>query len=749
MALSPHHRQKVEQRGFSGQHIQYLSTANGKPATLESLTAEEIQANWLGPFPSMRGNPGGALLLRFNETTISLKPDEPDWDEDHQRFTKYLYAKRESGSPAGSNTQPWIPSKSPEIATEGLFDALACTSLIGIPCAAATAPSHLRRSRFPASVKTYINDADVPFHHSPSLLPVVVEQCREKCLKIAHLPRNPKANYAYTGAHIPDDCKWGMEEWAKQWQADGLDPKAELQRVISGALDPVNYLRQICKEYREVGIWYPEHLPVLENFGKAIASATSSPSKRRSLRDLLHECTGTPTTWIDDQIKSKDPEHNPTAPEPTEWQLQVERINAIADPVKRTEKAWELIHERAAGVVLSGAKVIHQQSVIKALGREFKLQLDKRDVDQVLSDVVREATTKVEPVMGGGRLTVVAKRWVLQDLMLHGFNLLNGMPGAGKSRFLMAFVRAWLTGQDTFVGHKLYAQPNSRVLILGLDQDLQEWADVMAPLGLMSTVSSDDDFTEYDLHSSIDLYPLGCGVTLDRDGLQLVSRWTANNPGGLIIGDSVSALLPTGVTEGDDSLGRWARDIDEARRAAPLVLTHHITKESAFNGNTGVYSGRGSGSLDGAVSRVLGLSYLFHKENGKDVLHKTSPRRQLVSEKRGSTNQDLIIEMGPSGCWDFIGTSQEQRQLEEEDATGQATQERLKGWKKAAWEATTDNWLHTSQILSRLNPEKAKAKNASQQLRRTLRDLITDHDLLESKGSEQFQGEMLWRRKPE
>ena len=265
----------------------------------------------------------------------------------------------------------------------------------------------------------------------------------------------------------------------------------------------------------------------------------------------------------------------------------------------------------------------------------------------------------------------------------------------------------------------------------------------------MTTISSDDDVTEHRLHPSIDLYPLGCGVTLDRDGLQLVSRWTANNAGGLIIGDSVSALLPVGVSESDDSLGRWARDLDEARRGAPLILTHHITKEAAFTGNTGVYAGRGSGSLDAAASRVLGLSYLFHKENGKDVLHKTSPRRQLVSEKRGTSNKDLIVEMGPSGSWDFISTTQEQRQLEQEDATGQTEQERFKGWKKAVWEATTNDWLLTSQVVARVDPQKAKAKNAAQQVRRTLRDLATDHDVVESKDSEDFQGEMTWRRKPD
>ena len=141
----------------------------------------------------MKGNKGGELLLRFNATTVSLKPDEPEWDEEHQRFKKYLYAYR-GDQPKGFSTQPWIPSKPPVIATEGLFDALVATGIIGIPCAAATAPSHVLRSDFPETVKVYISDADVPFHHAPSLLPVVIGQCKAKGLKLAHLPRNPNAD---------------------------------------------------------------------------------------------------------------------------------------------------------------------------------------------------------------------------------------------------------------------------------------------------------------------------------------------------------------------------------------------------------------------------------------------------------------------------------------------------------------------------------------------------------------------------
>ena len=85
MALLPHHFQKIKERGFADEQIQYLSTANGKPATLESLTADQIQADWLDAFPSMKANAGGALLLRFNDSTVSLKPDQPEWDEEHHQ----------------------------------------------------------------------------------------------------------------------------------------------------------------------------------------------------------------------------------------------------------------------------------------------------------------------------------------------------------------------------------------------------------------------------------------------------------------------------------------------------------------------------------------------------------------------------------------------------------------------------------------------------------------------------------------
>lgn len=299
MPLTDPHRKHIKARGFSDQEIDQLE-ANG---LISSLSAAQIQADWLDAFPAMRGNEQGAILLRFNATTHSLRPDDPPLDEKADPC-KYLY-QYGGDDPKGTHTQPWNPPGA-VAATEGLFDALVATYLIGIPCSAATAPSHLGRSEFSASVRCYFSDADVPFHHNHSLLPMVVGLCRSKALKITHLPRNPSAKYDYpTGAKIPEDCKWGAEEWNREWLRQGLDPRAELQKILDAAADPVQYLALVFKDYRDAGLVYPTHGHIIRNGAAAIVDATDNRADRQLLRDQLHQVTKAPKKWIDEIIQKR------------------------------------------------------------------------------------------------------------------------------------------------------------------------------------------------------------------------------------------------------------------------------------------------------------------------------------------------------------------------------------------------------------------------------------------------------------
>ena len=125
--LFPHHYQQLIDRGFTPVQIDSFEQGIDQPWVVKSLAAKEIQKEWLSKFPLMRGQESDALLLRFNESTFSLRPDGLVVDGDRK---KYLYMR--SNLP-GQNTQPWVPSGAPAIATEGLFDALAATYLMNMP----------------------------------------------------------------------------------------------------------------------------------------------------------------------------------------------------------------------------------------------------------------------------------------------------------------------------------------------------------------------------------------------------------------------------------------------------------------------------------------------------------------------------------------------------------------------------------------------------------------------------------------
>lgn len=288
----------ITQASISRAHIRHLLKDRQLPkaavvellrnGTIQSLTAEQIQQGYLDAFPKMRDNKGGAMLLRFSDTTLSLRPDIRPNDKKGKPI-KYLYQVGSEDTPLYSTNQPWIPPADlgkPVCATEGLFDALAITYRAGIPCAAITAPSHLYGSHLPKSVKVYISDSDVPFHHSSSLLPVILEQAISKGdLKLAHFPRSPVGDYAYTDGRIGDECKWGADEWCTYW---GEDATARIQSIIDNAKQPRDYINQIIDEQAAVGIDYSEgHTAQLEQLIRAAAAAFPTKASLTPILDRI------------------------------------------------------------------------------------------------------------------------------------------------------------------------------------------------------------------------------------------------------------------------------------------------------------------------------------------------------------------------------------------------------------------------------------------------------------------------------
>ena len=318
--LSDEHRQRVRDRGFSDRQIDWMI----ENKILRTLTWEEVKADWLEMFPAAKRTNTGGLLLCFNpmdeKPSFSLRCDNPPIERKvtGDRPSKYLYPKNaptDEGEinhvPKGERIgalQPFNPRRfvgpaggrfpEPQFATEGLFDALACTLLIGIPCIGLTAPSHMKGSVLPDSCKVYIGDCDQWL--APNLLGTVVGQCRSKQLRISRLPLRAGREKEYLVENhrdLPSELKGGFEEL---YADHGRDKCQKLIKdLLTTSREWGDYVKHELSFITELGAKWPKHQVIISNFFGGIAQAYPSTHKdslhavkRDALIQQMHDETG-------------------------------------------------------------------------------------------------------------------------------------------------------------------------------------------------------------------------------------------------------------------------------------------------------------------------------------------------------------------------------------------------------------------------------------------------------------------------
>jgi Fe2+ or Zn2+ uptake regulation protein len=321
------------------------------------------------------------------------------------------------------------------------------------------------------------------------------------------------------------------------------------------------------------------------------------------------------------------------------------------------EQQWELLELHAAEVACSDWPVMKGIAAMSRKASELDIpRLGQRQIEQLLEQAQRRIRAKDEPVLGGGVFTIKATPWAVEGIFRHGLNLLTGQSGAGKSRLVAACMAAWLRGDQTWLQRKLQGDdPRHRhALIIGTDQNLEDWHLTLGPVGLTTKLSD----TEVQVHDRLTIYSLETGIQLDADGLNTIRRWVDAHPGGMVLVDSLAQCLPPGVDEDKSSAARPVHQLQEVLGDAWAILTHHSRKGAGKEGNLGVGAGRGSGAIDAAVSRVVGLGLTYKMENGQMVAQESDPRRELLSTKRGGKTEHLIVSSDASGFWDVHGTAE-------------------------------------------------------------------------------------------
>jgi len=330
------------------------------------------------------------------------------------------------------------------------------------------------------------------------------------------------------------------------------------------------------------------------------------------------------------------------------------------------EDRWQELEEHAAVVACSDWPVMKAVASLASKAGDLEVnRLTGRNLEQLLEQAHRAVRAKAEPITGGGTFKVKATPWAVDGLFRHGLNLLVGQSGAGKSRLAAACMAAWLRGDQTWLNLPLNGiEPKNRhALIVGSDQTLEDWAITLEPVGLCKRL----DGETVRIHPNLTLYGLETAVGLDADGLAIIRRWVDHNPGGMVLVDSLSSCLPPGIDEATKAAGRPVRQLQEVLGDAWGILTHHTRKGAGKEGNLGVGAGRGSGDIDAAVSRVIGLGLIYKMENGVLVPQESDERRELLSTKRGGKTLHLVVRSDASGFWSNEGDAEALKQQERQE----------------------------------------------------------------------------------
>ncbi|MCP9940637.1 AAA family ATPase, partial [Synechococcus sp. Cruz CV12-2-Slac-r] len=379
--------------------------------------------------------------------------------------------------------------------------------------------------------------------------------------------------------------------------------------------------------------------------------------------------------------------------------------DSAAKPKQLTfEERWELLELHAAELAISNWPAMKALSSLASRAASLDIhRLSQRQLEQLLEQAQRQIRAKSAPISPGGKFTVTSTPFAVAGLFRHALNLLVGQSGAGKSRLIAACMAAWLRGDKTWLKRNLNGieAENRHALIIGPDQNLEDWHLTLAPVGL-SWLANSNDSTTVQIHDRLTLYGLETGIQLDADGLNTIRRWVDAHPGGMVLIDSLSACLPAGVDEDKSGAAAPIHKLNEALGDAWGVLTHHTRKSAGKEGNLGVGAGRGSGAIDAAVSRVIGLGLTYKMENGMMVAQESDPRRELLSTKRGGKTEHLIISSDASGFWDVHGDAEALKAQERIERTISNLTEPQSDVLSAVEAA--DGWITTRGIVEALVP---------------------------------------------
>lgn len=257
-----------------------------------------------------------------------------------------------------------------------------------------------------------------------------------------------------------------------------------------------------------------------------------------------------------------------------------------------------------------------QVAMSKKRAKDLKLQLSERQINELLKQAEHEA--RGISIKGRGRRSLqqtdVGTLW--EGMIPAGrAACIVGLPKSNKTQLVLNMVGTWWAGSSIYLGRRLNGDCPP-VIIVGTDQTEQDWVSSLRRAGLSGDIDPDMESTPI-----VELWSAEQGLALNAEGIEAIRKVVEENPGALIICDSIRKLVvaPLGIEEKDARLITPLQklELELAPYKATVVYIHHAGKGRA--GESPITAGAGGTALPGHVTNMVGLQKLSDRDDEQRV----------------------------------------------------------------------------------------------------------------------------------
>ena len=308
-------------------------------------------------------------------------------------------------------------------------------------------------------------------------------------------------------------------------------------------------------------------------------------------------------------------------------------------------------HEVQAVINDDSIKHLDRLPILRQLKEERKLRLHYTDIRQMMHQARRVGRAAFEPITSGKKLNRAKQQWLLEGIIMSGtINMVLALAKTGKTLFILQFIAALISGQESFLGRKLSDfDRNRQVLICGPDMNEADWAQCLDTSGLLK----DDELVG---DRQIELLTAENGFNLDDDGIDYIVSKAQEHPGLIVLIDSYTkAMEGMGIADKDSSYGDPLSFLADAvaPHGATIIVIHHCSKGGRHL--SPALAGRGSMRMSEIASWLVKMEFM--KAESGDSANESKNKDSLVigprlisATGRGRSNE-LVAEMDSNGLW--------------------------------------------------------------------------------------------------